>query len=90
MASEPRPRESFPEEVMLKVFGRAGGEDFGAHVLGIVQRFVPALGQEALRLRRSRQGRWECVTLTFTVSSQELLEAIYYQLHHDERVVMVL
>ncbi len=79
----------FPVEFPLKAIG--GGEGFEAWVVGIVRHHVPDLAEHpTVTTRPSGGGKYLGVTVTFTATSQEQLNAIYEELGKDPRVRMLL
>ncbi|HHH39854.1 MAG TPA: DUF493 domain-containing protein [Sedimenticola sp.] len=80
---------TFPCEFSVKAMGRAEA-GFDALVVEIVRRHVPDLGEGAVKRRESSGGRYTSVTVTFTASSREQLDAIYQALTDHERVLMSL
>lgn len=83
------PEESplqFPCEFEVKAFGKAE-DDFADHVAGLVRRFAPALAAEDIRVRPSKEGRYQSVVMTIRATSREQLEAIYSDLREDPRVI---
>ncbi len=80
---------AFPVEFPLKAIG-TGVDDFEAVVLEIVQRHVPDLPPEAASTRLSGGGKYLAVTVTFTASSRDQLDALYRELSSHPRVVMLL
>lgn len=79
----------FPCRFPIKVMGRAA-DDFDMHVVGIVRRHVPDLGEGAVRLQASRNGKYVSVTVTFQATSRRQLDELYQALNASERTLMVL
>jgi len=79
----------FPCQFPIKAMGY-WAEDFDALVMQIVKRHVHDLGEGAVRSRESRGGRYMAVTVTIEAQSRAQLDAIYHDLTHEGRVVMVL
>lgn len=83
------PEESplqFPCEFEVKAFGKAE-DDFKDHVIGLVRRYAPGLTEEEVRVRPSKEGRYQSVVMTIRATSREQLEAIYSDLREDPRVI---
>ncbi|MEJ2514097.1 MAG: DUF493 domain-containing protein [Gammaproteobacteria bacterium] len=80
---------TFPLEFPVKVMGRSA-PDFVELVTGIVSDHTGALAEEAVAVRDSRKGNFVSVTVTFTATSREQLDAVYRALSGHERVLMVL
>ena len=92
-AGEPPERREllleFPTEFPLKAIGT--GADLEAWVVSIVRKHVPGLAEHPpTTTRPSAGGKYLGVTVTFTVTSQEQLNAIYEELGKDLRVRMLL
>ena len=86
------PKESllvFPCSFVVKAMGRAEG-DFVALVTDIVGKHVPDLAADAVKTRPSKAGNFTAVTATFTATSREQLDAIYYALSAHPDVLMAL
>lgn len=79
----------YPSEFPLKVFGKPSG-DFESTVVDLVRARVPQAEHIEVRRRASRNGRYQALTLTFTVHTQQQLEDIYRDLHECDKVVMSL
>ena len=79
----------YPSEFPLKVFGKPGG-DFESTVIDLVRARVPQAEHIEVRRRDSRNGKYQALTLTFTVHTQQQLEDIYRDLHECDQVVMSL
>jgi len=79
----------FPCEFSLKAMGLAA-DDFDALIVEIVSRHVERIGEGAVRTRPSREGKYLAVTVTFTATSKQQLDAIYQDLTDHERVLMSL
>lgn len=78
----------FPCSFPLKALGK-GADDFEDLVLSILQRHVATLDDGCVTSRRSKQGKYLAVTVTFVAESKVQLEAIYRELGSHERVLMV-
>jgi len=79
----------YPSRFPLKVFGQHTPE-FEAIVLELVRARCPQAEHIEVRRRSSRGGKYQALTLTFTVYSQQQLEEIYQDLYDCEHVVMSL
>lgn len=95
MAGAPQASESalalidYPSRFPLKVFGRQS-DDFEGIVLALVRARIPQAEHIEVSKRSSRGGRYQALTLTFTVYTQQQLEDIYRDLYDCEQVVMSL
>ena len=95
MSTDPGAGESalalidYPSRFPLKVFGRHA-DDFETTVLELVRSRCPQAEHIEVRRRISKGGRYQALTLTFTVYSQQQLEQIYQDLYDCEAVVMSL
>lgn len=79
----------FPCEFPLKVMGLAQ-DNFDALVVGIVRRHVAHLGEGAVAVRASREGKYHCVTVTFTALSRDQLDGLYRELTSHPHILFVL
>lgn len=77
----------FPCEFSVKAMGLAE-DDFDALVVEIVRRHVDDLGENAVKTKPSKKGKYVSVTVTFIASSRRQLDAIYQDLTDHERVLM--
>jgi putative lipoic acid-binding regulatory protein len=89
MSSGDDTKIQFPCVFPIKAVGKAD-EDFALLVADIVRRYAPELDEAAIKLRRSRSGKWMAVTVTVEAVSKEQLDAIYRDLSGHERVVWAL
>ena len=78
----------YPHRFPLKVFG-SPGDELESVVLELIRARCPAEHIEVTR-RSSSTGKYQALTLTFTVYSQQQLEQIYQDLYDCEQVVMSL
>lgn len=79
----------FPSDIPVKVFGRSDAAFFDV-VLTIARRHFPALADEAIATRPSRERHYLSVTLTVRAESREQIDALYAELSAHESVLMVL
>lgn len=79
----------YPSQFPLKVFGKPS-DDFEATVLALVRARCPQAEHIEVRRRDSKGGKYQALTLTFTVYSQKQLEEIYQDLYECDQVVMSL
>lgn len=79
----------FPCDFPIKIMGRAD-LDFQAAMLAIVRKHVPTLGEAAVDLRYSKEGKYLSLTVMIQATSREQLDAIYNELSSDDRVMMLL
>lgn len=69
----------FPCSFAVKAMGRANC-DFDALVVGLVKQHVPDLCEGAVKCRPSSKGNYTAVTVTFTATSKQQLDSVYYSL----------
>lgn len=79
----------FPCDFPIKIMGKAD-LDFQAAMLGIVRKHAPDLGEAAVDLRYSKEGKYLSITAMIHAVSREQLDAIYRELSADPRVMMLL
>ncbi len=89
MSSDDDTLFDFPCRFPIKAMGR-DEDDFETTVVGIVRRHVPDLGEGAVTTQPSRKGRFVSVTVTFTATSRDQLDAIYADLTAHDQVLMAL
>ena len=79
----------YPSRFPHKVFGKPSAE-FEAIVVDLVRARCPEVEHIEISKRNSKGGKYQALTLTFTVYSQQQLEDIYRDLYECEQVVMTL
>jgi hypothetical protein len=79
----------YPSRFPLKVLGKPSAE-FEAIVVDLVRARCPQVEHIDIRKRNSKGGKYQSLTLTFTVHSQRQLKDIYRDLYECEQVVMTL
>jgi uncharacterized protein len=89
MDSANSPLQTYPVQITLRVMGE-DRDDFSGLVFSLVSRHVAGLEESDLRARPSRAGRYVSISVTFTVLSQEQLDAVYRELGTQARILMVL
>ena len=87
----PSPDEvmQFPCDYPLKVMGFAEGP-FRESALEIIERHVPDLDVSKIQTRESRGGKYISLTVPFTATSREQLDALYQDLSDCEAVSVAL
>ncbi len=86
------PEESplkFPCDFPIKAMG-SKDDDFPRFIAEIIRRHAPDLDTATLRIKESRNGRFQSVTLTIRATDRAQLDSIYRDLSSDERVLMAL
>lgn len=79
----------FPCRYPVKAMVRTGAEARTA-VLSAVSRHTEFCHRDDVRVRPSRNGRFESITVTVNAASREHLEGIYAEVRALEVVVMML
>ena len=79
----------FPCEFPIKAMGLACDE-LEIAVLDIVNRHVEDLGEGALKMKPSRNGKYVAITVTINATSKDQLDAIYMELTACEHVSIAL
>ncbi len=79
----------YPSRFPLKVFGNHS-EGFEDLVVGLVKARCPQSEHIEVSRRESKGGKYQSLTLTFTVYNREQVEGIYRDLHECEQVLMSL
>jgi len=79
----------FPCIFPLKVMGLASAEFEGA-VIQIVRAHAPDLGEGAVKIKHSKENKYESLTITILAQDQAQLDAIYHDLAACEHVIMTL
>lgn len=85
-AGEPRGM-TFPCRIRVRAMG-LDENDFDALVVEIVRRHCPDIGEGAVTLKPSRNGKYVSVNVDIEAQSREQLEALYEELTAHERVLM--
>jgi hypothetical protein len=79
----------FPCEIPIKVMGR-DEESFETAILAIFDRHLENIEAASIRSRPSSTGKFLSITVTFTASSQQQLDALYRDLTAHEQVLFCL
>ncbi len=79
----------FPCEFPIKAMGLACDE-LEVAVIEIINRHVEDLGEGALSMRPSKNGKYTAITITITARSKQQLDAIYIDLTACEHVSIAL
>ena len=79
----------FPCEFPIKAMGLACDE-FEIAVIEIINRHVDNLGEGALTMRPSKNGKYTAITIKITAHSKDQLDAIYMDLTACEHVSIAL
>ena len=79
----------FPLEFPIKMMGHDTAE-FRTTARALVEKHVGAVADSAVQIATSRNGRFVSVTVTITATSQEQLDAIYYDATAHDDVLMAL
>ena len=86
------PEESllrFPCDFPVKIMG-VGGSEFRALVVALVRQHAPDLDEERVRVRDSRAGRYQSVTVVVNARDQSQLDALYQELSRHPQIRLVL
>ncbi len=84
-----KPTIEYPTSYIFKIMGLAS-EDFEAHAIALVER---ALGRERMpdiSTRATIVGKYQSISLSVVLHSEEQRKAVYQVLWEDERVVYYL
>ncbi len=79
----------FPCLFPIKAMGKAT-QTFDAQVVSIVRRHAPDIGEGAVAVRPSAEGKYLAVTVTIQARSRAQLDAIYQDLVACEQVLFAL
>lgn len=79
----------FPCEFPVKAMGLACDE-LEIAVIEIINRHVEDLGEGAVRLKPSKNGKYLSITVTVTAHSKQQLDSIYMELTACEHVTIAL
>lgn len=80
---------TFPCVFALKVMGK-NTDKLRPAVLAIVRKHVPDLDESLITSRPSSGGAYLALTVTFTATGRDQLDAIYRELNAHELVAMTL
>ena len=81
---------AYPTPYTFKVMGLANGGGFPAHVRQLMTRFVGHVPEDSMRIRDSAKGKYQSISVTVVLLSEDQRRSIYEALHTDERVVYYL
>ena len=79
----------FPCDFPIKVMG-VGGPEFQRLVVDLVRRRAPDLDETRVRVRDSRAGRYQSVTVKVLARDRAQLDAIYQDLSGHPQIKLVL
>ncbi len=79
----------FPCEITIKAMGVAT-EDFEFLVVELVRNHAPQLGENAVRSRPSKGGKYLSVSVSVQAHSRAQMDAIYRDLSAHDKVLMAL
>ena len=79
----------FPCEIVVKAMGLAD-DRFEQLVYELVHAHVPNLGENAVRTRPSKGGKYLSVSVKVMAESRQQMDAIYQDLTAHEKVLMAL
>jgi putative lipoic acid-binding regulatory protein len=79
----------FPCEFTIKIFGLASDE-FEINALSIIHKHIPALAENAISSRPSKDGKYVALNVTMHVESKALLDEIYSELNANTHIIMTL
>jgi putative lipoic acid-binding regulatory protein len=80
---------TFPCPFRLKIIGLSN-EQFEGMVVGILNQYVPDLGENAISTQFSANQKYLSITANINAQSQEQLDAIYRTLSGHPNILMVL
>ncbi|MBL8250301.1 MAG: DUF493 domain-containing protein [Candidatus Competibacter sp.] len=79
----------FPCDFPIKILGD-GAVDLRALAVELVRRHAPDLDEARVRVRDSRTGRYQSVTVNLRARDQQQLDAIYQELSGHPQIALVL
>lgn len=79
----------FPCDFPIKIMG-AGDFDLRWLAVGLIRRHAPDLDEARVRVRDSRTGRYQSVTVVVRARAREQLDAIYRELSGHPQIALVL
>ena len=79
----------FPCAFTIKAIGK-NADDLAEHTYNLVSKHDPALTMEKVQIRPSSKGKYLSVSVTVQATSREQLDAIYQELHDDDRILYTL
>ena len=80
---------SFPCDFTLKIVGLANPSFEGA-AISIVRKHFPQMGEAAVRLTPSKEGKYLSLSITVKVNSQTELDNVYEELSSHKDIIFVL
>lgn len=90
MSDLPPPKIEFPcPGYTIRVMGEASAH-FRAYVVEVFERHAPGFDRQTIKIRPSRNGRFESVNIVITATGTEQLQAIFVDLKKHPAVQMVL
>jgi len=80
---------TFSCEYQFKIIGN-NNIAFEGIVLAIIRKHSPDLSETAIKLRKSKNGAYQSMTVTITAQSKEQLDSIYHELSTEKEILFVL
>ncbi len=80
---------TFPCEFPIKVIAK-NSEQISAHITEILQKHLPTLTEDRIKINPSKEKKYTAYTLTIIAESQLQLDAIYLDLNNHSDIIMVL
>ncbi|MDQ7001182.1 MAG: DUF493 domain-containing protein [Ghiorsea sp.] len=80
---------AFPCDFPLKVMG-TNNETFENDIVMIVRNHIPSLGEDAVKSKPSKTGKYLALTITFTAQSKAELDNLYREINAHPDVKMTL
>jgi hypothetical protein len=89
MTPDQKGKLTFPCEFTFKIIGLSSAE-FEAQVLVLMRQHFPKLGEGAIKLRPSQNGKYIALSVTVEAQSQEQLDGAYQELTDNPLVLFAL
>ncbi|MFK8051556.1 MAG: YbeD family protein [Woeseiaceae bacterium] len=87
MTDQPEIELEFPQPFAIKAMGK-NDATFAEHAQALILAHGELSGDDSIKTRDSKNGKFLSVTIEITATSREQLDKIYQSLTDDERVIM--
>ena len=79
----------YPCEITIRAMGLKT-DDFETAVYSIVKRHCPAINQQNVMLRPSKNNKYLSINITITAESKAQMDGLYHELSASEHVIIAL
>ena len=86
---ETAPLLEFPCPYPIKILGERN-PDLRKQIVSVIKKHSSTFDDQLTKIRQSRRGRWQSITIVLHATGEHQIKAIYDDLSHNPLVRMVL